>query len=285
MKLNLNDRYQKIKMTTRILSTIIFLFSAFSLNAQTKTIKPFSIGKIEEIRSKILGEKRTLNIYLPDGYNSKEKYPVIYLLDGSANEDFLHIVGLVQFYNMTFNMPKTIIVGIANVDRKRDFSFPTKNVEDKKAYPTTGGSAKFIDFIEKELQPYIRSNYKTNDTTYIIGQSLGGLLAAEILLKKPHLFMNYIIVSPSLWWDDESLLKQAPALLSSQADTRRWIYIAVGAEGKVMEEDAAGLARALQNSGKPHLKVEFAMLPKENHATILHNAVYAAFNMLYPYKE
>jgi predicted alpha/beta superfamily hydrolase len=74
------------------------------------------------------------------------------------------------------------------VDRRRDYAFPTTIEEDKKNYPTTGHSDKFIDFIEKELQPYIEKKYKTNDSKTIIGQSLGGLLATEILFKKPTLF-------------------------------------------------------------------------------------------------
>jgi len=270
-------------MKNNISAIIICLFCACTLNAQTTN--PFSIGEIKTIKSVILAENRTLNIYLPNGYNSKEKYPVIYLLDGSANEDFLHIVGLVQFYNMTFNMPKTIVVGIANVDRKRDFTFPTNLKDLKKNYPTTGGSAKFIDFVEKELQPFINANYKTNDTSYLIGQSLGGLLATEILLKKPHLFTNYIIVSPSLWWDDETLLKQAPSLLCKQSDTKKWVYISVGTEGKEMEEGAVGLVQAMQQSGKKNIKIDFIPLPKENHATILHNSIYEAFKIQYPYKE
>ena len=270
-------------MKNSITTIIICLCCAFTLNAQTT--QPFSIGEIKIIKSVILDENRTLNIYLPEGYSSKEKYPVIYLLDGSANEDFLHIVGLVQFYNMTFNMPKTIVVGIANVDRKRDFTFPTKIADLKKKYPTTGGSAKFIDFIEKELQPYIKANYKTHDSTWLIGQSLGGLIASEILLKKPDLFSNYIIVSPSLWWDDESLLKQAPALLAGQTDNKKWVYVSVGAEGKEMEEAAGGLVKAIRNSGKKNMKVDFVPLPKENHATILHNSIYEALKILYPYKE
>ncbi len=269
-------------MITRISVIVLFLFCVCTSTAQTK---PFSIGNIVTIKSSILGEDRTLNIYLPDDYNDKENYPVIYLLDGSANEDFLHITGLVQFFNMTFKMPKTIIVGIANVDRKRDFTFPTNRKDLKKAYPTTGGSAKFIDFIEKELQPYIKATFKTNDTNYIIGQSLGGLLATEILLKKPDLFTNYIIVSPSLWWDNESLLKAAPSLLNNQTNTKKWVYISVGSEGKVMEKDAAGLVQALQQSGKENVKIDFVPLPKENHATILHNSIYEAFKILYPYKE
>ncbi|MBK8787611.1 MAG: alpha/beta hydrolase [Chitinophagaceae bacterium] len=269
-------------MINRISAIILCMFYAFIVNAQTT--KPFNIGEIKILKSTMLAEERTLNIYLPDGYNDKAKYPVIYLLDGSANEDFLHIVGLVQFYNMTFNMPKTIIVGIANVDRKRDFTFPTKNAELKKTYPTTGGSAKFIDFIEKELQPYIKANYKTNDSTYLIGQSLGGLVATEILLKKPDLFSNYIIVSPSLWWDDRALLKQAPALLTGQPDNKKWVYVSVGTEGKEMEEGAAGLVKALQKANKKNMKIDFVPMPKENHATILHNSIYEAFNILYPYK-
>ena len=152
-------------------------------------------------------------------------------------------------------------------------------------HPITGGSAKFIDFIEKELLPYIKASYKTNDTTYLIGQSLGGLVASEILLKKPELFSNYIIVSPSLWWDDEALLKEAPTLLARQNDTKKWVYISVGTEGKKMEEGAAGLVKVIKNSGKENMKVDFVPLPKETHATILHNSIYEAFKILYPYKE
>src|SRR5690606_8834222 len=98
-------------------------------------------------------EDRLLNIYLPNGYDKEKVYPVIYLLDGSADEDFLHIVGLVQFFNLQLKMPDCIVVGIANVDRKRDFTFKTDLEDLKTAYPTTGGSASFIGFIEKELQP------------------------------------------------------------------------------------------------------------------------------------
>ncbi|MDD3005857.1 MAG: alpha/beta hydrolase, partial [Flavobacterium sp.] len=66
------------------------------------------------------------------------------VLDGSAHEDFLHVVGLVQFFNLQMKMPKTIVVGIENVDRKRDFTFPTELKELKENYPTTGHSENFI---------------------------------------------------------------------------------------------------------------------------------------------
>jgi predicted alpha/beta superfamily hydrolase len=256
-------------------------------NMGSSSAKPFNIGEIVEIDSHILGEKRVLNIYLPEGYtkDSSTTYPVIYLLDGSVNEDFIHIVGLVQFFDLQMVMPKTIVVGIANVDRKRDFTFPTSNQELKDKYPTTGGSEKFINFIEKELQPFISQNYRTNETKILIGQSLGGLVATEILLKNAPLFSHYIIISPSLWWDDESLLKNAPTLFAQQNNMPKYVYVSVGSEGSIMEKGAKRIARVLQNGGKNGLKVDFVFLPKENHATILHESVYQAFKILYPYKD
>jgi hypothetical protein len=260
---------------------------------QTEATKPFILGVIDEIQSKELAEKRILNIYLPEGYNQNDttKYPVIYLLDGSADEDFIHIVGLVQFNSFEWinQIPKSIIVGIATVDRRRDFTFPTTIKEDLITYPTTGHSDKFISFIEKELQPFIETKYKTNNDKTIIGQSLGGLFATEVLLKKPTLFNKYIIISPSLWWDNGSLLNQNSNLLTANVKQQTDIYIGVGKEGltpteipRVMEVDANLLTEKIKGTKSKNVNVFFDYLPQENHATIMHQAVSNSFRLLYP---
>lgn len=248
--------------------------------------KPLTIGEIKTLKSVVLKEDRTLNIYLPSTYDSSKSYPVIYVLDGSMNEDFLHITGLVQFFNMTFGMPDFIVVGIANVDRKRDFTFHTDLKDLKKDYPTTGHSEKFIRFIESELQPYISKQYKTTDTRYLIGQSLGGLLASEILLKHSTLFTHYLIVSPSLWWDDESLLKAAPELVAKQDWSGTFVYVSVGkGEDKIMQREASQLYELLKKTNKPGLQTAFKLMTDDNHATILHRSLYEALLILFPYKE
>ncbi|MEO6670186.1 MAG: alpha/beta hydrolase-fold protein [Ferruginibacter sp.] len=283
----------------KLLGTILLVcFSTFSISQTltNKTIqpgKPFVLGVVEEIQSAELSEKRILNIYLPEGYNKNDtaKYPVVYLLDGSADEDFIHIVGLYQFNNFEWinRVPKSIIVGIATVDRRRDFTYPTNIEADKKHYPTTGGSEKFMDFIEKELQPWIENKYRTNNQKTIIGQSLGGLLATEILLKKPALFNHYIIVSPSLWWDNGSLLRLKPAMLPKSSTAKTGVYIGVGKEGltptdmaRVMEVDANVLAEKIKNAENKGMAVYFDYLPMEDHATIMHQAVFNALRLLYP---
>lgn len=249
--------------------------------------KQFVLGNIDELYSKELNEKRTLNIYLPEGYNEKDslKYPVIYLLDGSEDEDFIHIVGLVQFNSFEWvnQVKKSIVVGIATVNRRRDFTFPTTISKDLERYPTSGNSNKFIAFIQKELQPFIEKKYKTNNDKTIIGQSLGGLLTTEILFTKSFLFNKYIIISPSLWWNNGSLLKQDAKL----DDKKRDIYIAVGKEGltpteipRVMEVDANLLVEKIKSSKNQNIAVYFDYLPQENHATIMHQAVLNAFKFL-----
>lgn len=284
-------------MEKRILLLIFIILTklTFAQTSETKQAngdKPFVLGVIEEIQSKELNEKRILNIYIPVGYNPKDtvKYPVIYLLDGSADEDFIHIVGLVQFNSFEWvdQIPKSIVVGIATVDRRRDFTFPTTIEEDRKKFPTTGHSDKFISFLEKELQTFIEKKYKTNNSKTLIGQSLGGLLATEILFKKPALFNKYIIVSPSLWWNNGSLLNQKQEISNDIFTQQTDVYIAVGKEGltpsripRVMEVDANLLAEKIQANKNKNVTVLFDYLPQENHATILHQAVSNAFKVIY----
>ena len=267
-----------------IFCSILFAFQSMVF-AQIGNVKSLNIGEIRTIRSKTLNEERTLNIYLPQGFDKTKSYPVIYLLDGSMNEDFIHITGLVQFFNLMYSMPETIVVGIANVDRKRDFTFHTDLKDLQKNYPTTGHSDKFITFLEKELKPYIASQFKTGDE-YLFGQSLGGLLATEILLKKPEMFNNYFIISPSLWWDNESLLKQAGQLLSKSQDTKKFVYVSVGkGEPPVMIKDAEVLYDVLIKTGKKNWTIEYKMMETDNHATILHRSLYEGLMKMFPYQE
>lgn len=260
------------------------LLYAQNINISSKSSE-LVIGEKIDLHSNILNENRVLNIYLPHGYskNKSKKYPVIYLLDGSIDEDFIHITGLVQFgaFSWINILPESIVVGISNVDRKRDFTYPSKNKLDLKELPTSGKSEQFIKFIQSELQPFIDQNYNTNATKTLIGQSLGGLLATEILFKHPNLFNNYIIASPSLWWDDASLLKYKPTPYNS----KKSIYIAVGKEGPTMERVANELFSKLNTKKTTNTKLFFEFFEKQNHGDVLHLAVYDAFEKIFNKEE
>jgi predicted alpha/beta superfamily hydrolase len=283
-----------MKRILLLITVVLFYTTVF---CQTKIIpnqsKPLIIGEVDGIQSRILSEKRILNIYLPNGYKASDtiNYPVVYLLDGGMDEDFIHITGLYQFNSFPWinRVAPSIIVGITNTDRMRDMTYPTADTAAKRWYPTSGHSDKFINFIEQELQPYIQKRFRTDSSRTLIGESLGGLLATEILLKKPRLFDKYIIVSPSLWWDNGSLLKQSSAILQSGFLQKTSVYIGVGKEGltpgntpRVMEVDANVLADKIKRTKSKTVQVYFDYLPQEDHATIMHQAVFNALRLINP---
>jgi predicted alpha/beta superfamily hydrolase len=267
-----------------IFSIILTLINSIILPARAQETRPFILGRVDSIQSTHWKEARILNIYLPPDYekDSFTQYPVIYLLDGSADEDFIHIAGLVQFLNFPWVniLPKSILVGIANQDRRRDFTFPTKNQKDKAESPTTGGSADFINFMEKELRPFIETRYRTKGPKTLIGESLGGLLAAEILMTKPHLFDQYIVISPSLWWSDESLLKIHSSIPGKDQLVGMKVFVSAGNEGARMASDVSAFMKILEKAKSRGLQSYYVGFPRETHATIFHQAVYKAFETL-----
>lgn len=251
------------------------------LGQEATEVAPLTIGETVKFKSKVLDENRTLNVYLPATYekNSEKKYPVIYVLDGSLDEDFIHIAGIAQFGSFSWikMIPESIVVGIGNIDRKRDFTFPSSNDADRKDFPTAGGSADFIKMLEEEVHPLIGKMYRTNGSKAIIGQSLGGLLATEILFKHPNMFDTYIIVSPSLWWDDGSLLKSKLPEFESPLS----VFVGVGKEGEVMETMAKRLSEKIKAAPNENLSDFFEQFPELDHGDTLHLAVYKAFDVIY----
>jgi predicted alpha/beta superfamily hydrolase len=87
-------------------------------------------------------------------------------------------------------IPEVILIGIAYDTtyqwytnyRQRDYT-PSKT-----RIPHTGGGKTFLDFIKKELIPYINLEYRTTEDRTIVGHSLGGSLGFYSLLTNPSLF-------------------------------------------------------------------------------------------------
>jgi len=261
-------------------SILVASISATPLAAQEPPTLTF--GSVARFPSKALGEERRINVLLPPDYQkSGKKYPVFYLLDGSAHEDYFHAAGLVDFMATYGVMPQTIVVGISNVDRKRDFTRPSVDEEDRKMVPTSGGADKFAAFLETELIPYVDSHYRTDGKSTLFGQSLAGLLATQVLLEKPGLFDDYILVSPSLWWSHGQLLGNAPELLKKNAAAGRKVYLAVGKEHPEMVAAAKQLAALLEKSSWPGFATRFEYLENEDHATIGHLALYRGLEYLF----
>lgn len=169
---------------------LLSIFTSSELFSQDINIK---IGYRDIINSEILNENRQILIHLPDNYNNSDKlYPVLYRLDGDADL-LLETISITS--RLTYSdeiAPELIIVAINNTNRERDM-WPVNTMY----YPETEtpGANDFLNFIEKELIPYIDGNYKTTQERIIVGQSLSGIFTLYTFLTKPQLFDSYVICS------------------------------------------------------------------------------------------
>lgn len=272
---------QTLLISFSVAASMTCLVSTVASGQQTEgnTASPLSIGETFTMASRIMGEVRRINVYLPPQYNegTNARLPVLYMPDGGLGEDFLHIAGLVQVSSGNGTMRPFILVGIENTQRRRDMTGPTSRDEDKKIAPAVGGSAAFRSFIRDELMPEIQERYRTTGEKAIVGESLAGLFVIETLLLEPGLFDTYIAFDPSLWWNGGQLVQSANAAL--QKARNRNVYVASGSDGDV-DSLITRFARTLESSAPVSLKWHFERMPGEKHATIYHPGALHAFRMI-----
>jgi predicted alpha/beta superfamily hydrolase len=264
-----------------LLLPCLFLFTAAGQqSANPVEAAPLVIGQTFTIASKVLGETRRINVYLPAGYaESKDlRLPVLYMPDGGMAEDFLHVAGLVQVSVGNETMRPFLVVGIENTERRRDLTGPTTNDKDKKIAPRVGGSAAFRQFIRQELMPEVKRRYRTTAETALVGESLAGLFVVETLLLEPDMFDTYLAFDPSLWWNNEQLVKDASRLLSTQKGSTKTLYLATSNEPEIVA-GTQRLAEILRGKAGQRLTWHYEAMPQETHGTIYHPAALKAFRM------
>ena len=230
---NIFDLQLIIKTKSNIMKTFqviamlaLLLFSSIGMQAQTGQTQSnqIVIGTKDIIHSKILNEQREIWVYVPSSASdtsfSKQRYPVIYLLDGDSY--FTSVVAMIKELSMEWAYPEMIVVGIPNTDRMRDLSpthvdsFQFLNVSfDNDMCKTSGGGENFISFIEKELMPHIDSLYSTSPYRMLIGHSLGGLTVINTLIHHTDLFKAYVAIDPVMSSENQIFLKETKKALTN----------------------------------------------------------------------
>jgi uncharacterized protein len=195
------------------------------------------LGTADNVYSNILKENRQVWVHVPDesspdGTFEKQRFPVIYLLDG-WKPNFSIVSSIVDELgggsgNLAF--PKMIVVGIPNTDRTRDLT-PTHATlvppgMDSMEASRSGGGEQFISFLEKELIPHIDSVYPTAPYKIFIGHSLGGLMTIYTLINHGKLFNAYVATDPSTFWDNRFVLKQAKGALAKKQFENTSLFLA-----------------------------------------------------------
>ena len=266
------------RVFTRISLSGMMLFASFAPRAG----EPVVIGEKFQIESKVLAETRTYVVHTPDHYkNGIDAYPVLVLLD--AENNFAYTSGAVHLLSANGRIPAMIVVGINNTDRTRDMthSKPASGITGTPWTGSAGGADKFLSFIADEVLPTIDRAYRTRPYRVLIGHSLGGLFAVYALLNRPEVFKGYIVTSPSLWWDDQALVKAAQPFFAAHKDLRADLYMTMANEGGAMLGGAWKLSAALEESELPFLRWQFKRSPEEEHGTIPYISTYEGLQAIF----
>ncbi|PUB34411.1 hypothetical protein C8J95_10275 [Elizabethkingia sp. YR214] len=264
-------------MKSKLLIALAFSFTSVVSYAQTENI---NIGVKIPMESEVLKETRSVWISLPEGYQKdlKTTYPVIYVLDAENNFNYLSSVYHYLSKEPFGILPQGILVAVANTNRTRDLT-PTKsskemNLGGKKQsmFTESGGNAAFMDFIKGELFPLIEKNYRTNGYKVFVGHSFGGLTAVNNLLTEP-LFNAYIANDPSLWWDNELMVRKAESSIRDFKGIKFFLAQANNAEARNVKDDeheiAIGKFKKLLEQGKlKNLQWKYGFYEKDDHGTV-----------------
>jgi predicted alpha/beta superfamily hydrolase len=257
-------------------------FVSLPVSATTQAPEPVVIGEKFQIESKVLAETRTYVIHLPASYKTgKDAYPVLVMQDAEGH--FAHTTAAVDLLSANGRIPAMIVVGINNTDRTRDMtpSIPTTGFGGTPWVGPAGGADKFLSFIADELLPTIDRNYRTRPYRVLIGHSLGGLFAVYALMNRPEVFNGYLIMSPSLWWDDQALVKAAQPYFAAHKDLRADLYMTMASEGEAMLGGAWKLSAVLEESKLADLRWQFKRYPEEDHGTSAYISTYEGLQAIF----
>jgi predicted alpha/beta superfamily hydrolase len=256
--------------------------AAVSASAQDLP-RAISTGERLSMRSAVLGEERPYWVHLPDSYGdtryAPRRYPVMYLLDGDSSFHF--VTGTVHFMSEgltgSIQVPELIVVAIPNTDRTRDLT-PTHTIQrpegDDLSLKNSGGGDAFLRFLKEELIPEIDRAYRTSPYRMIVGHSFGALFALHALLREPDLFHGYIAIDPSVFWDDEVLVRRAATGLQNGSTRPRTVHLSLSRsyEGGYTGDAAKKLAGHLKSAAGVRSTLQY--FEQENHQSVPLLALY-----------
>lgn len=216
---------EKKKIMILNLGVIVFvlLLVLFLDSCEEERFDP-ALTRSFTIESPSIGADYPIQVALPENYNSSgEKFSTIYVLDGE--QDFDLVANTCKSLSNSYLVPNVIVVSIGyGRDRSMDYT-PSETGN------STGGAPEFLAFIENELIPKIEQDFNadtTRESRVILGHSYGGLFGAYAFAANNKVFGHYIMLSPSLWFDNEVSMILEKQKRVANKDIRQLVFMGIG---------------------------------------------------------
>ena len=277
-----NVNHLKIVSGVWLMKKIIFvlcgliILSANGYAAEAEhASKPILSGYEYQHSSTIFAEKRRYMVSLPERYlMNKRHYPSLYVID--ADFQFQHVSAVVKNLTRMGKIPPMIVIGIANQggdDYLKTTTWPDKNDD------AFGDAAKLQHYISQELLPLIDKNYRTNKQKALSGYSLGGLFTLYSMMQQDTPFNAFLAMSPSAWFDGNSLPKKLTPLLAANK-LQAPVFISLANEEDMGVDE---VVKVFEASAAKSLRWQYKHYPNENHFTTALPALYDGLQFLAPH--
>lgn len=213
---------------------------------------PFTIegSEVFELTSSAIDDTLQITVAPPALYDSFQyPLPTLYVLDGNLCLPIASSIARTLQFVAFGAMAPVLCVGIgypANpievmALRGRDL---TPTVAELPPSPIRmdkhglGGADRFLDALADEVFPLIEERYRSDPSNRtVVGWSLGGLFALHALFRRPQTFAKYMAISPSLWWDERTVMASEETYAASHPDLTAKVFACVG------EREETGPAR------------------------------------------
>jgi len=230
-----------------------------------------------------------ITVYLPAGYDERDerRYPVLYMHDGQNLFDAQRAYVPGQHWRLQEAADAAIgeraaspmiIVGMDHAGPARiDEYTPTKDPK----HQGGGHAEEWAKTLFETIKPEIDQRFRTlPNETAVGGSSLGGLISLYLALKHSGVVRAAAVMSPSVWWNDRTILGEVDAFEGTKP--RMWLDIG-GREGVEALNDARTLRDRLRAKGWDEQTLKYYEDRRADHSErAWANRVRLALEFLFP---
>lgn len=234
------------------------------------------------ITSETSGLEYELYIRLPSDYSASNKtYPLALLNDTGYS---MAVASGIVHLMAGRDIEDVILVGISYskghhpwISRTRDYT-PTYAPNETRGHSLevqrqSGQASQFISFISDEVLPLISQRYRIRqDKKIFVGHSYGSLLGTKILITDPELFNDYILGSPSFWYDNKVMFRLESDYAKNNKGMKANVFMYIGSEEHFMVDQMLEFDAQLRSRNYQGLHIQSKVLPGHTH--------YSAFAVL-----
>jgi predicted alpha/beta superfamily hydrolase len=257
-------------------------------------------AELHILRSDAIGDDFEISVF-PPALPGDGPVPVVYCTDANFTAGMAaDVVALLQ-RGMEIPPVRLVCIGyrlrsddLAQVVSLRTRDFTATRDPDREARLSLmaggidvrgGGAEAFLEFMVRELRPWVTANYLVTDDSTYLGYSDAGLFGTYALFHRPSAFRRYVIGSPTLCWDREVSTAYEAAYAATHDDLDATVFLCAGSDEELLPPampdfvaqdlrgaDTARLTRelgdVLAGRGFPALDLTTRIFPEQTHFTM-----------------